>query len=204
MQNIEKMGSYLQAELNLSDNDTAVVKYALHVLFSSVVSLIAIIAVAWALGVLKYALPAAFVAAGLRLLSGGAHSAKLLNCSLMGAVISPGIGLFAKYAWSVLPQQFLPACIGVTFICTLTSVWLYAPADTPNKPITKPRQKRNLRVLSFLYLIIWFIWIFAALNSVIQIPQPVLLATSLGILWQAFSLAPAGYRFVKTVDNLMP
>lgn len=204
MVGIEQVTGYLKNELKLSDSDAAVVQYAMQVLLSSVVNLAAIIATAWLLGVLRYALFAALAAAGLRIISGGAHAAKLFNCSLLGAVISPGIGLTAKYLWPILPDMVLPVIVLVTFVAALVIIRLYAPADTPAKPITKPKQKRSLRILSFLYIVTWAGLAVLTLAKAAPVSEAELLAIAMGILWQVFSLTPVGYRLVKIIDNFLP
>lgn len=204
MGRIDQITGYLKKNLNLNDSDAAVVRYSLQTLFTSLVNIIAIISVSWLLGVLNYALYAAIAAAGLRVVSGGAHAAKLFNCSLLGAVVSPGIGLFVKYVWPALPGLLLPVTVMVTFAAALLVIWFYAPADTPAKPITRPEQRRNLRILSFVYIFLWAGTSFVILIRSVPLAESGLLAATLGILWQVFSITPAGYKLLKKIEVLLP
>lgn len=204
MEIVDKMTFYLQRELKLNNADASVVKYGLEVLWSSVVGIIAIIVVSWFLGVLKYALFAVLAASSLRILSGGAHSARLFNCTLLGVIVSPGIGLLTKYIWPLMPFQVLPMLFILTLFMSFSMVWKYAPADTPNKPITKPQQRKKLRILSFTHLSIWSIITILTLYGKVNISSDIIFALTLGIIWQSFSITPLGYMMVKAFDNILP
>lgn len=203
MYSIKDISGYLQKEAGLSDTETAIVKYALEVMRTTAAGLISIILLAWLLGVLKYALFATLAMSCYRILAGGAHSVTVTNCSLTGAVVSSVIGLFAKFN-NQIPHQILFFTIISIFLFSLISVWQYAPADTPSKPIIRPRQKQNLRILSFIYVIGWAVMSILALAGKIHIEVPIIIALSLGVFWQSFTLRPAGYRFIKKIDDVLP
>lgn len=204
MEQVNRATSYLKRELSLSDRDASIVKYGLEVLVTTVSGIAAIIIVGWLVGALNYALIAAFAASLFRVLSGGSHSKSLFNCSLMGAIIFSGIGLITKYWGTDVSDLSMWFLSGITFLFALGAVWRYAPADTPSKPITKPQQIRKLRTYSFGYIVIWAALDFLALGQYLIIAKPVLLAVSLAIVWQSFSITPAGYRLVDAYDKIMP
>ena len=203
MEKVEPIIQYLQNELKLSDTDASIVRYGLESVVTFIVNFAFITAVAWLLGVLKLSLISAFAMAGLRILSGGAHSAKLVNCSLVGAVISPGIALMTKYVLPAESKMLLIVSL-LTFIIAIINIWLYAPADTPSKPITKPEQKRKLRLFSFIYIFIWISVVVMNFTGIYSVPGIYLWIIALAILWQVFSITPKGYKFMEAVDYILP
>ena len=200
----QKLAGYLRAQLVLTDNDEAVLAYSIHSLVTGTISIIAIIIVGWFLGVLKLAVTAAFTAGGLRMASGGAHSTRALNCTILGMVISPGIAFLVKHLLADLPGSGLIYLCIFTALVALTAIRKYAPADTPNKPITNPVQRRQLRRISTGLVILWLaVVLFTTIRHKIGL-QPYLTASALSIIWQSFSLTPIGYRAMAGFDRLMP
>ncbi len=194
----------MQEELNLTEDKKQVVEYGLAIFFSSLMGYSAIIIVSAFFGVVKLALIATITTAGLRVLSGGAHSHNAVNCSLLGAVLSPTIALFSKYCTQYFSFPVLIGLVVTVWLFAMWSVNKYAPADTPNKPITDARTKQKLRGLSMTYLICWLILALLSAFAVLKVEAVMLLSSTLGLAWQGFSLTPLGYKLVAWIDALLP
>lgn len=200
----QKLAGYLRTQLVLTDNDEAVLAFSIHSLVTGTTSTIAIIIVSWFLGVLKLALIATFTAGCLRMASGGAHSARALNCTILGMVISPGIALLAKHQLADLPGPGLIYLCVFTALVALTATHNYAPADTPNKPITNPVQRRQLRRISAGLVMLWLaVALFIIIRDKADL-QLYVTVSALSIIWQSFSITPIGYRAIAGFDRLMP
>lgn len=202
---INDISNVLEQELGLTEDSKEVAVYGLYVFFSTLVGIMAIIIVGWLLGVLGLSLVAVITASGLRVLSGGAHSHNLRNCTLLGAIMAPGIALVAKHFHGhILPQVMFLSVI-IAGLAVFWSVIRYAPADTPNKPIISESFKSRLRKLSLLYALLWLLVMAVLMQGVWIAPKyDIVLASTLGILWQAFSLTPCGYQLVAMVDKWLP
>lgn len=199
---VDKISHIFQEELNLCENDVAVVNYSLTIYSTTIVGYLAIIAVAWPLGVLKTALVSAITASLLRVFSGGAHAANPRNCILGGAVIFNVLGLLVKYLTPTSAVSVWLFSIGVLAF-TSWSVYMYAPADTPGKPINTKKQRNRLRRYSFIFLVGWSGILFLTLLGVIHINTEFLNASALGTLWQGFSLIPSGYNLIHWIDEIL-
>lgn len=200
---LERLTNYISHELQLNDTQTSTIFYALQMIHSTMSGLFFVVIAGWAAGVLSLSLTAVLASASLRLTSGGAHSARVLNCSLLGALLSTGIAIISKHLSSISALYLLLFILTIVII-TLFSIWKYAPADTPNKPITNPVQIKKLRLLSFVQIfvsMVVFMFIFYSFGSV---SAPYTIAFFLAYLWQAFSMSPSGYRFVSMFDKFIP
>lgn len=202
---INNLSGKLQQELELTEDSREVAAYGLYMLFSTIIGFVSIVVVGFLLDVLKLAIWAVLTASGLRVLSGGAHSANLRNCTLLGAIISPGIAVLAKKFGQQIP---LIGMYGLVLGAVLFGLWgilTYAPADNPNKPIISQVFKQRLRKMSLIYLLIWFCLVTANISGLFFSPaQDVILASTLGISWQIFSITPTGYKLVALIDNSLP
>ncbi len=198
---IDRITGIFVKELNLGENDKAIVKYSLTVYSTTVFGYLAIVLAAWPLGVVKLSLAAAVTGSLLRIFSGGAHASCSKNCILSGAVIFPVFGLTAKHAPGSVDIFYV--IVGVVVLFVFWSVYSFAPADTPGKPITTKGQRNKLRRYSFGISVLWVVWVLCGYFEVIRITNEFLLASVLGFHWQGFSLTPAGYRFIAFVDTLV-
>lgn len=196
----DRITDVFKEELDLGDNDTDVLRYSLAVYSTTVIGYAAIILAAWPFGVVGLALISVVTASLFRIFSGGAHASVSRNCILGGAVIFTLLGILAKHldaSFSVLLLTTISAAIFAGM-----SVYKYAPADTPGKPITTKQQKSKLRRYSFIYLACWFMVAVLSFAGIFNIKGEYLFASALGILWQGFSLTPSGYCVVGVIDKL--
>jgi accessory gene regulator B len=199
----QKITGCLKSQVALSQDDEAIVNYSVQLLVTGFFNFAAIFAVAWLFGVLKLAVAAAFTAAGLRLISGGAHSESAVNCTLLGVLINVGAALVIEYRLIPVQGTGLAYVFIIIGVIAVLAVVRYAPADTPQKPITNPAQCKQLRLLSLGYLLIWTAAaVILSLKSAGLVPY--FLAGSFSVVWQAFSLTPVGYKAMKVFDRVMP
>jgi len=193
--------AYLKEHLNLNSDEEAIALFGLQMLVYTVTGFLSICLVGWLLGVLPLTLVVTLTSASLRLLAGGAHSRSPLTCNLLGMIVAPLLGKLAALA----APLFTPAGLGVMilagFIVAVVVVWCRAPVDSPAKPITSPAERRKLRSFSLLLVIL-----IVALQVLILMTfqaAPLVLALSLGLWWQTFSLTRAGHWFAILIDNLI-
>ena len=199
---IDQFSKHLQNELNLNNERTEVISFGLYTLFTAVSGFVAVIVVGYIVGAVKLSLTAAVTSAIFRAISGGAHSARLRNCTILGAIVSPGIALVSRWVSPWMPDLLLFFLVAVTWLLSLASVYKFAPADTPKRPITRPEERKKFRRLSFAFLFIWIIGL--TITAVMKLYScDFILASTLGLLWQANSITPKGYRFVERFDKLL-
>lgn len=190
-------------ELNLEDDDTAVLKYSLTIYSTTIIGYTVIILAALPFGVVDTALASVITSSMLRIFSGGAHASVSRNCILGGGVIFTFLGLLAKLFFPS-SSIVLWLIVSGTVVFAFWSVHRYAPADTPGKPIVTKQQKDKLRKYSFVFLVGWFAATLLCLMGLVNVSGKLLYASTLGIIWQGFTLTPSGYRLIDFVDRLWP
>lgn len=172
-----------------SEDMAQICAYGLEYLLVIIANISSVFLCGFITGTLPLTATAAISAALLRNVSGGAHFSSPWRCSLMSGVIAVLLGWLGA---------LLPANVYASSIICLASVGLvilYAPVDSPAKPI-KPQQKPYFRKVSIIVaLAIWFVGIRYSSTH-----PDLVNAAILGMLWQALSLTPAGAYMYQQVD----
>lgn len=195
---IEKILSFYKKYLDIDEDKEAVLKYSLQVTISAIFSFSLAIIVALPLGIFSYVCVMLITCSTLRFFSGGAHCENMRNCAIYGMIIMNVLGLLVK---SVEPSKNI---LYIAFVVFLFSVWAirkYAPADTPQKPITSEKRRQILKIRSFILVCLWSFCVveyYIVFNEI----HKFILASALGILSQCFSLTKTGYVFAHKIDSL--
>ncbi|MDA8233439.1 MAG: accessory gene regulator B family protein [Clostridia bacterium] len=194
---IANKATVMAQELGYDDDKREVLQYSMTILSTTILGFLAIGLVGALVGVAGLALTAGLSAGILRAYSGGAHATSPIRCNVVGVIIFIGIGLVAKYLngwveplWLVIPIALLG----------FGSIYLYAPAEAPGKPIQSMLKRATFRRISFSLMGFWTgIAGFLAVNSMAL--DGFLVASALGICWQSISLTPAGHGLIGFLDK---
>ncbi|MCL6447725.1 MAG: accessory gene regulator B family protein [Armatimonadetes bacterium] len=190
-----RLAAIIATELKIEERRN-VIAYGLEIIIGALVKLLSFIALPLALGVFPQVVAAALAGGVFRLAAGGAHCTAYYRCLVSSLATFTGTGALARcLAGYSLPLEGIVAGAAVwSFVIALR----WAPADTPAKPINNPRQRRVLKIASLLIVVIYFAaGLFASFRA------DLLLAASFGLFIQAFTVTPAGYRFIDAVDRLL-
>lgn len=193
--------AYLKEKLNLTPEEEEIALYGLQVIIYPLISLLSISLVGWLLGCLYTTLAATLTAAFLRLWSGGAHSRSPLTCTLLGAVVSPALGKTSLILTPHISPFNLFIIVILGSLLSLTFVWRLAPVDSPAKPLLSPEYRQRMRRLS-ITSVFFIAAVQIALLAAAGAPA-VVLALSLGLWWQTFTLTRAGHRFATLIDEII-
>lgn len=192
--------NYFKKNTEIDKNQEAILRFAIEVVISFVISLGLALLVALLLGVFPNVLIIMLTTSILRSFSGGSHSETMFGCAIYGAIIMNVFGLLTKYTQP--SRGFLSIFILLILIFSTWSIYKYAPADTPEKPITTKVKRHKLRKLSFATLFIWCIlcllWYTGLMKNL-----TIVYASSLGVLWQSFSLTHWGYALLYHMDKIL-
>ncbi len=202
-----KLTLNLSASLSLSTEQQEIVNYALDILLSTLLNVALITIVSSLLGVTSYALTALLAAALVRYFSGGAHCTSSERCVLAGTLTVPLFGWLAfrlSPAVSSWPGHLVTVLFAALIAVMFLSIILWAPADTPGKPITTKREKSFLRRAALLTATAMSGILLLAIRYWGNTPHlTYLIAALIGIAWQSFSLSPPGYWLVHRFDRLL-
>jgi accessory gene regulator B len=191
---------YLKEKLSLTPEQEEIALYGLRMIVYTATGLFSILFVGWLIGCFATTLTVAMTAAFLRLFSGGAHAKSPLTCTLLGMIMAPAFGKIAATSVPFFASSILALIIVAGLLPSLVLIWRLAPVDSPAKPITSPAERRKFRLLSLLAaLSITAGQLFLLLKGE---AAAIVLAASLGLWWQTFTLTGAGHRFATLLDNL--
>lgn len=201
MKTAKMLADYLAREVNLSEEQRQVVAYGLEIILGGIIKTVFFIFIPLVMGVLPQVFIASGVAGVFRLPSGGAHCSAYLRCLIGSLVVFTTIGLVAK---AMANYPMVAEKIGFIWLATLTLIVavigsvLWVPADTPIKPVKDPRKKRKAKYWAFTILALY-----GTVLLTMDVPPDILVAGSLGLLVQVFTISPHGYKYMNYLDKVL-
>ena len=164
--------------------DYEVILYGMKVFLNNLMGFLTITITASLAGCLFNTLAAYITAASIRIFAGGIHAKSPIICYISGTLLFVGIGLISPFL-RIINEHNLLAVLFVSVVSLVIFI-LFAPVDTPNKPI-KPMDKEKLRRLT---LIAWGFWTGLLIIGAIKFPINSILITSstLGMLATSLKL----------------
>lgn len=169
--------------------------YGLEVLLGIVIEAGVILGLAWLLGITATAIVILVSFLSFRLLSGGSHCTAYYRCLLLSTIVFLSLAALAGPLGDLVTSR--PWVMAVTGLGIFFMTWRWAPVDTPQKPLP-PEKLPARRFWCQFYILAWYVLI-----SYLPLPPAWLGATLLGVLWQAFSVTPAGEKFTRGADFLL-
>lgn len=198
---IHKILILYKKHLDIDSKQEAILKYSLKLLISSVEGYVLALIAAWALGIFLHVLIVMVTVSTLRVFSGGAHCSNATNCILYGAITMNALGKLSSAIEFSKIAEFI--WIGLIFSFGLWAIRKYAPADTPGKPISTKLQKDRLKKRSLSVLWIWTVMAFVLTFNYREQGHVWIYGSSIGILWQSFTLTNIGYKFCHVMDRIL-
>lgn len=198
----EILAGYLKDRLDLSREQEEAALYALQVFYFTGLAFAGAALAGWVLGCLAATVIIGLTIFALRCFSGGAHSKTPLGCVLSTVFLVPLTGRLVSFVAPLLEGSTLVFLAAAGFVACTVAVWLYAPVDTPAKPVP-PERKRRFKYLSVLAVIFIFTLQGALILTGPQQPwaHSAVLALQAGTYWQVFSLTGGGHRFFALFDG---
>ncbi|MFA6948120.1 MAG: accessory gene regulator B family protein [Eubacteriales bacterium] len=199
-----KLAEKIGANTGADAEKIAVMAYGLSAFFQMVIIFTVITAVGLVFGVWYEALITFFAVGIMRSAIGGAHSSTYIGC-LTISTISILLFAFAAHNIADYHSRFIILAISaVIYAASFILIYKYAPADSPNKPITRPEKIKRLRRRAFVTLAVYILItvIFALLPEAFYggHGSSCALAFALSAIWQAFAVTPAGKVFIGVID----
>ena len=193
---VHKMGAYVAKKVSKAEQ-AALLAYGAEILIGSAIKLSVLFSLTAVLGVLPEVAVLLLVTGLLRTLSGGAHCSAYYRCLVTSVFILTALGYMIK---TVQPfTGSLPPVVlcGITLI-SIYLYWRYAPQAPINKPFKSKKMELAFR---------WYTLIAVVMLSILSITlgtdNPVSWTMVFALLWQAFTLTPAGHRLIGSLDILL-
>jgi Membrane protein putatively involved in post-translational modification of the autoinducing quorum-sensing peptide len=186
----------LASALNENHYKRSAYYYSFQIVIGTTVEFLILAIVSLLLGVFIPALIISLSFAALRLIAGGYHMDTYSKCLYVSLGLFIAAALIDQHTYLYWTLPYLAVLIAVTALIGLYVLIRYAPKDTPNKPITNPRQKRKLKTVSLIYLLVWLV---ASLCLLAYGYNMWVISLSFGILLEFFSISPTGHRFFDLI-----
>jgi accessory gene regulator B len=172
--------------------------YGFQVIIGALVKGVLMIAITLILGTLIPTLTAVFVFGSLRMMAGGYHMDTYGKCIAISLAMFIVSGLIVQHTYQSWSMSYIMVVAVISFIAALIVIIKWAPADTPNKPITKPEEIRKFKRMSFTYV---FVLLIAMVMLAVYRFNMYALAIFFGLILETFTITPAGYRFFDSISG---
>ena len=188
----------LAIKLNDNHQKRSVYYYGFFLVIGALVKGIILISVALLFGALIPSLLIVFIFGSLRMFAGGYHMDTYGKCLFVSLGLFVAAALIVQYTFQYWNLISIAILITLTFIIGLYVLIRYAPKDTPNKPITDPKDVKKYKKLSLIYLFIYLA--ISVILAAFRLKMYVM-AMSFGVLLELFAVTPTGHRFFNTLKN---
>ena len=142
----------IREEMPEVDNERAeVIDYGLHILIGELPKIFIILGLSYLLGVFRLTLAAVLLLLPYRASSGGFHLKTHIGCIAGTTLIYCGVAKISCYI--IFYNQIFKYIIALSvWIFGMIMVHLYAPADTENVPILSKKERKQKKILSYIFL----------------------------------------------------
>ncbi|WP_206810682.1 accessory gene regulator ArgB-like protein [Paradesulfitobacterium ferrireducens] len=198
------LAGYLGKQLGLDEDKTDVLRYGFEVILGESAKILVLFLFASFFDLTPYVLVSFLTIGSFRLFAGGYHSKTYGRCFVHSLVLFLGMGKLIQ----VIVQSFRPSGAWLftltlaTFLLTFMAALKWAPAETPNKPLSLAEGKRQKK-LSLLWVGFWFILVSSVLLLIpLEKSTFIIVGTIMAHMVQTFSVTPAGFKFLQSLDTL--
>jgi accessory gene regulator B len=170
---------------DIDEEKAEVINYGLNILIYQVLLTGLIFALALITGIFKYVLISVIVYASIRIFAGGAHARTRIRCSISSIFTFLLIPVASKYLQidSIIPAI---AALGINLI----TMYIYAPADTLERPIISKQIRTRQKVKSIVVVAAIFIVSLVVRRFDIMVYNLIIITS----LFPSFMLTPVAYK----------
>lgn len=189
---------FLMKQMNENHEKRRVYYFGLQIVIGALVKGLLLLSLALVTGTVLPSITIVVVFASLRTIAGGYHMNTYGKCIAVSLGMFIACAIISRYTYQVWNTPLTLVFILSTFISCLMCLIKWAPADNPNRPITKVEEITKFKRLSILYITVW---LFAALIAVYFNLYMFVLAGCFGVILEVFSITPVGYRFFDRIEH---
>lgn len=186
---IEKSLQLIKSSKSVDALGEKKLRYGLEAFYNTTTKLIVLIVVAIILDVITELLLITLIYSSLRLYGFGIHAKKSWQCWITTIPIYLGGCIFVKYCEINLLWFF------IIWILSFISFALFAPADTPARPLIHKEKRIRAKIFSLIILVIYF-GLTLYLNN-----QLLTNCIIYGLIMEDISINPLTYKLFRTKFN---
>lgn len=147
----EKVGNAVENNLDdITPTQKEIIQYTVVQLLGELVKIAIMVAVLWPFGLAHLLLVAIFSMAIYRVPSGGVHSRSHIACFITSMILFVG-NVFIS---SLIRGPYLDIIYIAIFLFNIPVIYYFAPADTEMKPVVSQKQRKSLKIISFICMIV--------------------------------------------------
>ena len=140
----------------IDEERAEVINYGLQLIIGEIPKMLITLAVAYILGVFKLTLITVLIVIPYRAFSGGFHLHTHIGCIISTTLYYCGIAKISNYIYLYSQTKFIFVLCALIFGIIIIN--RYAPADTENVPILQKKERKQKKILSYIYMsFIYFI-----------------------------------------------
>lgn len=152
---IDKICEYLTKQirtqaLDIDDEKAEVIKYGLELIVGEIPKIILLLIVAIILKIGWLVLFAYVTMLPYKIVAGGFHLKSHLGCTIGTFIVYFGNVLISRFL-IIEPQYIKYIITGITWIFSVIMISIYAPADTVNVPILRKKERKQKKILSYIF-----------------------------------------------------
>lgn len=182
--------NFIKNNTSTSEEDLEKIFYGIQVILLGISKDIILLTTSYLLGILPYTIFAFIVFAILRTFASGVHANSTLQCILSDYI------LFLGNVYLSLNLSLNTISKSIIFAISFILIFLYAPADTEERPLVSKKLRRNLKIKSILVVIVFYIAILL-INSIVYSNL-----ITFAILEESLVITPIAYKlFGKKYNN---
>ena len=146
----EKVSCGVENNLDgITPDQKEIIKYTVIQLLGELLKTIIVVALVWPFGVAHLLLIAIFSMGIYRIPAGGAHSKSHIACF----VTSTSLFMSNVILSSIINGPYLDIIYIFIFLFNIPVICFFAPADTEMKPVVSAKQRKLLKIFSFICMI---------------------------------------------------
>ena len=136
---------------DVDDERAEIINYGLHLVIGELPKIFIILGLSYILGVFKLTLLTVILLLPYRASSGGFHLKTHIGCIVGTTLIYCGVAKISNYI--IFNNQIIKSIIALSVgIFGMIMVHLYAPADTESVPILSKKERKQKKILSYIFL----------------------------------------------------
>lgn len=166
-----------------------IIQYTIVQLLGELIKLIIMFGIALYFGMAHLLLIAIFSMAIYRIPAGGAHSKSHIACFLASSILFFGNVILS----SLIDVPYLDVLYIAIFLFNSVVIYFYAPADTEMKPVVSKKQRKILRIISFVCMTLTMV-----IGRFIISDLVIRNIFIFGTLIQSITMLPLMYRIFNT------
>lgn len=147
----ESLTNRIRQEMpEIDDEKAEVIQYGLELIIGEIPKIVLLFVIAIILKIGWLVVFAYFTMLPYKIVAGGFHLKTNIGCTIGTLTIYYGNVLISKYiTWTPIYMKYI--MILVIFIFSIIMISLYAPADTVNLPILTKKERKNKKILSYIF-----------------------------------------------------